>query len=409
MYLRKFEDVDFKRAVVLIGILLTALNLRTVVASISPIESMIAADIDLSATELGVLGALPPLAFALASYVTPMLVRITIPERLVLIAMVLMVLGNGLRSIAPGYWVLATGGLVALFAMGIGNTLLPPITKKYFSARVGEVTAAYMLLITLSAAIPAYTSSMLGQSIGWRSTLGLWGLLALVGVVPWLIFAITSRAQQVTSHTPTVSRQGEAPAPFRMIRSTLAWAIAGIAAVSSFNFFSVLAWLPQLLIQGAGVSAVEAGTFLGLYSLIAFPGSILVPIVVARLHKTNLIVVTSGIAMVVGYAGLLVAPTAVTWFWVICIGLGQMIFPLVLVLINIKTESVSTSARLSGFAQTVGYLSAAVGPLLIGVVLESTGLWRFMPAMLLISAFVVFFLVKVVSKYDSVEQQMLRR
>lgn len=397
--------------VVLLGILLTALNLRTVVASISPLEALIGTDIDLSPTELGILGALPPVTFAIASYLTPLFTKLTVPERLVLMAMVLMVIGNVTRATASGYSWLVIGGVLALFAMGIGNTLLPPITKKYFSSRIGEVTSAYMLLITLSAAIPAYSSAALGQTIGWRNTLGLWGLLALVGVIPWLALEIMSRSRRkaLTADTLILPQLATPTRSVRMINSRLAWAIAGIAAISSLNFFSVLAWLPQLLIRGANVTVAESGLLLGLYSLIAFPGSLLVPLLVARFRKTSFIVIGSGLAMATGYAGFIVVPDTATWIWVICIGLGQMAFPLVLVLINVKTESVRTSGDLSGFTQTVGYLAAAAGPLIIGIVLDTTGIWQFMPAMLLLSALLLFFLVKIVSKYDSVEQQMARR
>src|SRR5690606_29454862 len=152
------------------------------------------------------------------------------------------------------------------------------------------------------------------------------------GVIPWAMVEIMSRTRTPADQRANAPRRASA-VPIRMMRSSLAWSIAGIAAISSLNFFSVVAWLPQLIVRGAGLASDEAAHLLGLYSLIAFPGSVLVPILVARFRKTSLIVISSGLAMIIGYTGLIVAPSTVTWLWVVCIGLGQMVFPLVLVLI----------------------------------------------------------------------------
>lgn len=48
---------------------------------------------------------------------------------------------------------------------------------------------------------------------------------------------------------------------------------------------------------------------------------------------------------------------------------------LALTMMVLRTGDAHTSARLSGMAQTWGYLLAAVGPLALGVVHQTTGGW----------------------------------
>jgi CP family cyanate transporter-like MFS transporter len=57
------------------------------------------------------------------------------------------------------------------------------------------------------------------------------------------------------------------------------------------------------------------------------------------------------------------------------IGLGPLLFPVVLTLINLRTRSHQVSASLSGFSQGVGYGFGALGPLLIGVIHDLSGGW----------------------------------
>ena len=56
-------------------------------------------------------------------------------------------------------------------------------------------------------------------------------------------------------------------------------------------------------------------------------------------------------------------------------GLGPLIFPLALVLINLRTRTHDGAIALSGFIQSVGYTFGAFGPLVVGVFHELTGGW----------------------------------
>ena len=71
-------------------------------------------------------------------------------------------------------------------------------------------------------------------------------------------------------------------------------------------------------------------------------------------------------------AGLLLAPMHGTFLWVALVGLGPSTFPLALTLINLRTRTQAGSSALSGFTQGLGYTVACLGPLLFGVLHDSS-------------------------------------
>jgi CP family cyanate transporter-like MFS transporter len=145
--------------------------------------------------------------------------------------------------------------------------------------------------------------------------------------------------------------------------------------VPSVNAYAAFAWLPSLLIATAGVTPAEAGALLSLYAIMGFPSGILLPILATRMKNVGLLVFAGVGFFLAGYAGLLFAPKAAPVLWVALIGLGPLLFPLSLVLINARTRTHAGSVALSGFVQGIGYVLGAIGPLVVGILQQVTGGW----------------------------------
>jgi CP family cyanate transporter-like MFS transporter len=79
--------------------------------------------------------------------------------------------------------------------------------------------------------------------------------------------------------------------------------------------------------------------------------------------------------MAVGYGGLLVAPDAAPVLWTVLSGLGPILFPLTLALINVRTRTHAGAVALSGFVQGIAYGVGALGPVVIGLIHGATGSW----------------------------------
>jgi len=171
--------------------------------------------------------------------------------------------------------------------------------------------------------------------------------------------------------------------------SPTAWVVAIVFSVTSFNAYSMFAWMPDILITTAGQTPVQAGALLGYYSALGIPFALLAPVLAARLTNIGVIIQWGAAFLVVGNLGLMLAPAAAPWLWVTIVGCGQVIFPVCLVLINLRARTQVGSVTLSGFSQGVSYTIAATGPLMIGLLFDWTGSWTGGFVLLLISAVVV--------------------
>jgi CP family cyanate transporter-like MFS transporter len=395
------------RILALLGILFIALNVRTAVAAISPIIGVIENDIVISSLGLGVLGMLPPIAFAIAGIAAPALARARGLDASLLIAAAAMVGGSSLRALSDNYVMLALGSIIALAGMGVGNVLLPPAVKKYFPDRLATVTGGYVMLISLGAAIPAFFAAPVAEVAGWRVSVAVWAGLALTALVPWLVLTLRGRhAKRCAASDVGIVPAAAGISVWAVARSKTAWAITIAFGVSSIGFYSFFAWLPEILIESAEFTPVKAGVMLSLFGLIGIPLGILSPIIASRVSNVGFVMAGGVFAGVLGYLGLAFAPTSVTWLWVVLAGIGTILFPLCLVLINSRTRSHEGSAALSGFVQSAAYTVAALGPFAVALMRELSGDWVWPLMFLLVTSLLALISAVMLSRHSFVEDEI---
>jgi CP family cyanate transporter-like MFS transporter len=107
--------------------------------------------------------------------------------------------------------------------------------------------------------------------------------------------------------------------------------------------------------------------------VIAIPVNALVPPLAVRQHLQRPLLVAFVSFLLIGWTGLAVAPLTATWAWVVLLGFGLGTFAMVLTLMGLRARTPESTAALSTVTQGGGYLLAAVGPLLVGVLRGSTG------------------------------------
>ena len=90
------------RSLALLGIVLVAFNLRTAVASLSPVLAHVEDEIALTPALVGFLGMLPPLCYAAFGILTPVATRRIGLERSLVGALALLCAGLAGRGLAPG-------------------------------------------------------------------------------------------------------------------------------------------------------------------------------------------------------------------------------------------------------------------------------------------------------------------
>lgn len=392
------------RFLALAGMLLVALNVRTAVSSLSPIIPFIRDDYEVSTLAVAFLGMLPPLGFALSGLIAPPITRRIGLEAALLTLLFVIALGSLIRAVSGDWSLLSVGTMLALVGMGMGNVLLPVVVRKYFPDRIGSMTAIYLVVVSISAFSPALIAVPVAEAAGWRISLGQWALVALVAGVPWLFALASNRAEE-----DVVTKSLSIPVSVRHVKiwkSPTAMAMVVIWAVSSLNGYAIFAWLPQILIDESGSTPAEAGILLALYAAMGAPSALAMPLLAVRYSNQAPLIYLSGVLFFLGYGGLIFLPGWWSWAWVLLAGLGPILFPLNLALFNLRSKSQETLLRISGFAQGFGYLTAALGPLVIGVLHELTGNWTSSLLFLFLSAIPALLAGTVIARKKTIDEEL---
>ncbi|WP_346769360.1 MFS transporter [Planctomonas sp. JC2975] len=394
------------RTLALLGILLVAANLRAAVTALSPIFDEITHDVPFGAAGIGLLGALPPICFAVFGLVAPLFTRKTSLEVIITAALAAIVVGDVTRGLSVSFWMLVAGSVLTFAGMAVGNVLLPPLVKRYFPDRIGLMTSLYATVLAVSTLVPPLLAVPVADSVGWRYSVGMWALLGVLAVLPWL--AILLRRPDARHVDADVEEPGKAEMG-RVWHAPLAWAMAVTFATSSLNAYALFAWLPELLRDTAGTDAAQSGALLSLYAGIGIPASLLIPALASRLRNVAWLIYLGAAFFIVGYLGLILLPSTATWLWVVFAGLGPLLFPLCLVLINLRTRTHEGAVALSGFVQGLGYVLGALGPLLVGVLHDLTGGWLWPLLFLLLTAVAVVFAGAVIARPGMLEDHVAAR
>lgn len=387
------------RVLAFVGIILVAANLRTAVGALSPILGRISTDLPLSPVVVGLLGSMPPICFAIFGILAPMLVRRTKLEVVLIAALVAILLGHVIRGLAGDVLVLVLGSAVTFAGLGLGNVLLPPIVKKYFPDRIALLTTIYVTMLSVSTLVPPLVAVPVADAAGWRVSLAMWAGVSLIALIPWLALLINDRRAPVA---PALEG-AKSDVVGKLWRSPLAWALAVVFGLSSLNAYAMFAWLPSLVQDTVGVSDATAGLWLSIYAFMGFPAGLLIPVLAVRMKNVALLVYVAVAFLVVGYLGFLLAPTALPVLWVVLIGLGPLLFPLALVLINLRSRTHDGAIALSSFVQSVGYVIGAIGPLVVGITHDATGGWTVPLILLVCVAFVGIFAGALVARNRTIE------
>jgi CP family cyanate transporter-like MFS transporter len=352
-----------------LAIVLLAANLRPALTSVAPLIGQIRTDTGVSNGVAGLLTGLPLLAFAVLSPIAPRLARRFDMERVLLASLLVLAVGILLRS-AGVVAALFLGTAILGAAIAVGNVLLPSLVKREFPERTGLMTSTYTTALAVSAAIAAGASFPIAYQvdIGWRGSLALWALLALVAAVAWF--------PQIRSADPANASTGTSRGVTGLWGSVLAWQVTLFMGLQSLGYYVVLTWLPEILQEEVGVSAAQAGWMLALAQVVVIPAMFIAPVLADRRPSQYSVVVVAVTLTGVGTLGLLVAASTATVLWIVLLGLGQgACFSLALTFFALRAPDSEHAAALSGMAQSIGYLLAAGGPFLFGLLRDATHAW----------------------------------
>lgn len=350
-----------------VALALTGLSMRTAVTSVGAVLDDLQAGLHTSSGVAGVITTLPVICFALIGAAAPRLAHRFGAHQLLVAALAAMTVGLLARAVVDQVWAFILLSVLALSGGAVANVLLPTLVKRHFPDRIGRMTAVYTTALavgtTAAAGLTVPFGSLGSGGADWRYGLGAWALFSAVAILPWL---------PTLRHDRPVAGAQRGLAATRLLRSPTAWALTIFFAFQSFQAYIAFGWFAKFM-DAHGVTSGTAGAMVAVLSAMTIPVSMVVPSVPASRHRAVLIWLTA--CYLIAYVGLAVAPVGGAWAWMVLTGIGSGQFPLALTMIGLRSREAETTAALSAFVQSIGYIVAGSGPLLFGVLNDATGGW----------------------------------
>ncbi|MBX4889235.1 CynX/NimT family MFS transporter [Rhizobium bangladeshense] len=346
------------------SLVLIAFNLRPVFPSASALLPEIRAELGLSALGASLLTTLPVVCLGAFSPLAPRLAQRIGTERTLLGVLLLLALGTALRGLSS-VALLFIGTALAGACIAVGNVLLPGLVKRDFPKRAALMTGFYTMALCAGAASAAGLTLPIEHALGGslEGALAAWALPPLAVGLIWL--------PQVLRSGAGARRNG-----FRvqgLWRDRLAWQVTLFMGLQSALAYCVFGWLVPIL-RERGLDGVTAGGIVSLSVMVQAASCLIVPHIAVRGRDQRL--VNAGLCgvAVTALLGLLFAPLSTVWLWAVLQGIGQGgLIAAAMTTIVLRSRDPDVAAHLSGMAQCVGYLLAAIGPLIVGLIRGWTG------------------------------------
>lgn len=359
-----------RRILLAASVVLIAFNLRPVFASLSVVLPEIIKATGLSATAASLLTTLPIVCLGVFAPLAPGLGRRFGTERTLLACMVLILAGTVLRG-TGSIPLLFLASAIAGSGIAVSNVLLSGLVKRDFAKQAALMMGLYTMAVCGGAASAAGLTVPIEHALGggWTMALAMWALPAALVTLIW--------APQALPLKPVASESGFTVRG--LWRDRLAWQVTFFMGLQSALAYIVMGWLAPIL-RERGLASETAGYVVSLSVMTQVVTCLVVPALAVKLRNQRGLAVALALLTVGAMLAMLFAPlggVGGVWAWAVLLGIAQGgTFALALTMIVLRSPDSHVAAHLSGMAQGVGYMVAAFGPLVAGLLHGWTGSFR---------------------------------
>jgi len=233
----------------------------------------------------------------------------------------------------------------------------------------GLATGIYSTGLALGVAIAAWVAVPTAELLhGWRPSLALWGGVALLTMLVWLV--LVPRPRRHVIHP----EPDEAAASHRLPwRSPTAWWVTTFSAVQMIVGFSGLAWITPYY-AALGMPVADAARLFAFFQIIQLAAMLTLPTITDFTRDRRPLLAVTVVATAAGVLTMVVAPMPLALLAIGLFGFGVGGgSALVLVLVSDYTSTQQQAARLGAMTLMVAFLAGALGPVVLGWLHDVTG------------------------------------
>lgn len=338
--------------------------LRVPILAVPPVIPRVHADLDMSATEIGVLGGLPVVLLAAAALPGSLMIARLGPMRAVVAGLLLAALAGALRgAVANVAWLYA---MTIAMAAGIATAqpAMPALVRAWTPERIAFATAAYTngfltggtlaVMLTLPLVLPLARDA-------WQLALAFWSLPVFV------IAVLVKVASPPDAKSPGPAR----PRWWPDWKDGLIWRLGLTFGSCNAIYFGSNTFLPDYLTVHGRPDLISAAlTALNFGQL---PASFLLLGVASRLERRVWPFLAFGLICLVSIIGIVSTASAWTVLWAAVLGFAAAgVFVLVLALPPLL-RAASDVAWISAAMMTVSYTLAMTTAVASGAAWDLSG------------------------------------
>jgi CP family cyanate transporter-like MFS transporter len=349
---------------------LAGTGLRLTILAVPPVIPLIHDQLELNATQVGILTGLPSMLFAFAAVPGSLLIARLGMRTTLVVGLAITAIGGALRGAIPDVmWLYAM-----TVAMGAGvavmQVTMPPAVRTWFPERIGFATAVYTNGLLVGEIIPV--ALMLPLVLPLVSGSWQWGFVIWsvpVAIIALLVMALAPR--QISANGSASTRRRWWPD----WNSHLIWRLGIMLGTINATYFATNAFLPDYLRsngQGEWISAALSGLNAG-----QVPASLLLLAVAGRLERKAWPYVGCGLLCVIATGGIVFG----SGIWIVAAAAVQG-FAAAAILILILALPPLLSApddvhRVTAAMFTISYSCAVIVPVISGLAWDLSGIASF--------------------------------
>lgn len=390
--MKKKTGVKRSNAVLVINLLVVIVvscTLRSPISAVGPVLNQIKNALYLDSFQGSLLTSIPLIIFAACSVLVSRFSQQFSISKFLLYAMGILTFGLFIRvsGTASGLFI---GSVFIGLGICIGNVVTPGYIKNKFPMKVGLLTGIFAIAMNLTAAFASGYSVSIGEwtALGWRGSLGIWGILSFIAllIVAIDIFSDRTKLKKVSENITVAPTRD-----ISIFKSSQAWAISIFMGAQSLIYYTMIAWLP-IVMESYGMSEKQSGWILFAMQMAMLPATFAGPVIANRMKNQRLMIFFVCVPMLVSILMLLFIQSSFIYLSAILMGISVgLAFSLALLFFSLRTKSSQNAIRISGMAQSVGYLIAAFGPSTFGKLHDWSDSWKSSFYFLLFIVVVIFY------------------
>lgn len=273
-----------------------------------------------------------------------------------------------------------------IFAIGTAMTfpIAGGLVMQWFSGKeLPLVNGLNMSITSLGNTVALFTAVLVANAFGWKAPLTVYGIIAFVFALTWLIFGRERKERATEAETEDAPPPVSIGAVLRR-KTTL---LLGLTVAGPFILFmAISSWLPAYYNEVFGMPLSQAGSITGLFPLFGILGCMLGGILPVRTGLRKPFLIIPGILL--GFAALgtfLVNNLSIIYISIALFGICELIF--MPVIFTMCMELPGTTPRVAALTiaamLAIGNVLGFTGPLIVGFLADITG--SFLPGLVVCS------------------------